>query len=108
LNFKEYQKKAESTAVYPHLDEHPIVGIMYAALGLAGEAGEVADEVKKSWRNKMRITESRRENLRGELGDVCWYIALLCTELGLDMDEIAKDNLAKLLVRKEDGKLKHE
>lgn len=108
MNFKEYQKKAATTAVYPHIDEYPIVGVMYAALGLAGESGEVAENVKKSWRNKMRITESRKEKIRDELGDVMWYVAQLSSELGLDLDEIAKNNLSKLLARKESNGLKHE
>lgn len=124
MNFKEYQEKASFTAVYPRpggfnqqisLGEYPelenavdIIPIMYCALGLSGEAGEVAEQIKKSWRNNMEVTNSRRENVCGELGDVLWYVAQLATELGLDLEEIANNNISKLLSRKEDGKLKHE
>lgn len=108
MNFKEYQKLAATTAVYPHVDEYPIIGIMYAGLGLAGEAGEVAENIKKSWRNQMRVTENRRVKIKDELGDVLWYVAQLSSELGLSLDEIAKDNLDKLLARKTAGELKHE
>jgi NTP pyrophosphatase (non-canonical NTP hydrolase) len=63
-----------------------LVGLMYAGLGLSGEAGEVADEIKKIYRSAIFY----------ELGDVLWYVAAVCTELGFDMDDVAKANLRKL------------
>ena len=51
------------------------------------------------------LTDERREALAAELGDVLWYVAQLATEAGLDLDEIADDNLAKLLSRQERGVL---
>jgi NTP pyrophosphatase (non-canonical NTP hydrolase) len=47
------------------------------------------------------LTDERRAALAAELGDVLWYVAQLATEAGLDLDEIAEDNLAKLLSRKQ-------
>lgn len=126
MNFKEYQEKAAITAVYPRpiqfiddpfgtvvykdstINALNIIPIMYCALGLTGEAGEVAEQVKKSWRNDMTITGTRRSNIKEELGDVLWYCAQLATELDLDLDDIADLNIKKLLVRKHNNELKHE
>ena len=118
MNFKEYQKKASTTAVYPRprtrFDEEgassacEIIPIMYCALGLTGEAGEVAENVKKSWRNEMKIIPSRRDKIADELGDVLWYASQLATELGLDLEYIASNNIDKLSNRKAKGELKHE
>jgi NTP pyrophosphatase (non-canonical NTP hydrolase) len=121
MNFKDYQNKASTTAIYhkPYgsteycenkelLDAGKIIPIMYCALGLAGESGEVAEQVKKSWRNSMKVTDDRREKIKDELGDVLWYASQLATELNLDLEEIAEKNLNKLLARKSAGELKHE
>jgi NTP pyrophosphatase (non-canonical NTP hydrolase) len=71
---------------------------------LANEAGEVAGKIKKLFRDKGgRITAADRESLKMELGDVLWYLAQICTELDLDLGEVAAANLEKLLSRKERG-----
>lgn len=102
LSFSLYQKNAASTALYPRGPEGAIAP--YPALGLAGEAGEVAEQVKKAIRDDQgRITESRRAALKKELGDVLWYVAALCSELDLDMADVAQTNLDKLASRKERG-----
>lgn len=123
MNFKGYQERASTTAVYPRsdisyndsfrvkqdiLNAGEIIPIMYCVLGLAGESGEVAEQVKKSWRNNMEITDDRREKIKDELGDVLWYAAQLATELDLDLEEIAENNLEKLSARKSAGELRHE
>ena len=79
----------------------------YPALGLCGEAGEVAEKVKKTLRDDGGVlSDERREALSRELGDVLWYLSQLATEAGLDLEEIAAENLDKLLSRQERGVLR--
>ena len=76
--------------------------ITYPALGLCGEAGEAAEKVKKAIRDDAgELTPERREALAAELGDVLWYVAQLATEAGLDLDQLARSNLDKLLSRRD-------
>ena len=97
----EYQLLSRQTAEYPRE-----AWLAYPALGLAGEAGEVAEHAKKAIRDDGgAITEERREALAGELGDVLWYVSQLATELGLELDEIAAGNLEKLFSRQRRGVL---
>lgn len=98
LTFNDYQVSAHATAVYP--DQHQIV---YPALGLAGEAGEVAEKVKKWLRGDKELD---RDALAKELGDVLWYIAALSADLGFTLEEIAHGNIQKLLDRQSKGVLK--
>lgn len=106
MHMKTFQERAAATAVYPRSDTEPMIGIMYAALGLAGEGGEVADEVKKAWRNDQTITQARMERIVDELGDVLWYVSTCCDELGINLEDVAKDNLHKLHQRQTKGELK--
>lgn len=108
MTFKNYVKKSAKTAIYPRLSEYPIVGVMYAGLGLAGEAGEVAEQIKKGFRNDLNITPERKENIEDELGDVLWYTAAVVRELNLDLDKIAEKNIDKLTKRQAESNLKHE
>ena len=79
----------------------------YPALGLCGEAGEVAEKVKKTIRDDGGVlSDQRREALARELGDVLWYLSQLATEADLDLETIAEDNLEKLLSRQERGVLR--
>ena len=96
-DFNAYQRSASRTAIYP--DEHRI---LYPALGLAGEAGEVANKVKKI----VRDGKLDKEAIGSELGDCLWYIAAVCRDLGLNMGEVASDNLDKLAKRKQNNTLK--
>jgi NTP pyrophosphatase (non-canonical NTP hydrolase) len=80
--------------------------LAYPALGLAGEAGEVAEHAKKAIRDDAGVvTEERRRAMAKELGDVLWYVSQLASELGLELDEIARANLEKLLSRQRRGVL---
>ena len=98
MQLNEYQEAAQETAIYPILG-HPIV---YPALGLNGEAGEVAEKVKKIMRDdKGVITESKRYELCKELGDCLWYIAETARQADLTLEEIALCNIAKLKSRSE-------
>ena len=75
-------------------------------LGLAGEAGEVAEHVKKVLRDDGgEVGPERRAAMSKELGDVLWYVAQLASELDLDLDEIARENLDKLFSRQRRGVL---
>lgn len=96
LTFEEYQDVARLTAIYPNR----LNNVEYAALGLTGEAGEVANIVKKIQRDDGgTITESVRAKLRDELGDVLWYVSACADELGLTLAEIAEFNVDKLAKR---------
>lgn len=96
MNFEEYQSAASETALYPRR----MSNLEYPTLGLAGEAGEVANIVKKIQRdNEGILTEEVRGKLRDELGDVLWYISACADELGLTLDEIAAFNVDKLAKR---------
>jgi NTP pyrophosphatase (non-canonical NTP hydrolase) len=98
----EYQELSRRTATYPGAGDN----IVYPTLGLAGEAGEVAEKVKKLLRDDDGVmSRERREALAGELGDVLWYVAQVATEAGLDLEDIAQGNLAKLLSRQRRGVL---
>ncbi len=104
FTFKNYQNKAIHTLLYPGSGE--IQGLLYVALGLNGEAGEVAEKVKKILRdNKSEVDSARREDLILEAGDVLWYIAGLCHELGVSLEEVAKRNVEKLDNRHKKGTL---
>jgi NTP pyrophosphatase (non-canonical NTP hydrolase) len=96
MNFEEYQKKASQTALYPKR----LNNLEYPTLGLAGEAGEVANIVKKIQRDfGGEITEEIRLKLKDELGDVLWYISACADELNLTLAEIAEFNVEKLAKR---------
>ena len=103
MNFDEYQRKAVGTAIYPNQGDN----LYYPALGLAGEAGEVCDKIKKIMRDQDgNRTLAQEEEIAKELGDVLWYIANLCEEMDIDMSQAAAMNIAKLESRKQRGKLK--
>ncbi|MGB5241537.1 MAG: nucleoside triphosphate pyrophosphohydrolase family protein [Prochlorococcaceae cyanobacterium] len=96
MDLNDYQLQARTTARYPDVGANPI----YPTLGLCGEAGEVADKVKKVLRDRGGVFEPQLvEDLALELGDVLWYVAQLASELGLDLDDVAQANLAKLAGR---------
>lgn len=102
MDFKEYQQKALTTAVYPNIGKC----LYYPTLGLAGEAGEVAEKVKKMYRDDAGIlTSERKDAIKKELGDVLWYLATVAFECGLDLDDVAETNIAKLSERKSNGKI---
>ena len=98
-----YQRESRKTWGFVSTD-HPIV---YPTLGLTNEAGEVAGKIKKIFRDgEGKITESDRQALKKELGDVLWYLTQICTELDLSLQEVAEANLTKLFSRIERGKLR--
>lgn len=101
MELSEYQKLARRTAQYPRE-----AWLAYPALGLAGEAGEVAEHAKKAIRDDGgQVSDERRRAMAKELGDVLWYVAQIATELHLDLDQIAQGNIEKLLSRQQRGVL---
>jgi NTP pyrophosphatase (non-canonical NTP hydrolase) len=102
MDFSDYQRASRATAVYPGAGEN----LLYPTLGLCGEAGEVAEKVKKMLRDDGGVlTDERRAALGAELGDVLWYLAQVATEAGLELAALAADNLEKLRSRAERGRL---
>lgn len=101
MTINEYQEGALRTAIYPESR-----CIIYPTLGLTGEAGEVADKVKKVIRdNNDEFTDERKQQIALELGDVMWYAATLAHDLGYSLDEICQMNLDKLASRMQRNKL---
>ena len=98
MNLNDYQEQANDMAIYP-----TEARLTYPALGLTGEAGEVADKVKKLIRDNRPLTSTERVEIAKEVGDVLWYIAALARDLGVDMETIARLNLEKLNSRKQRG-----
>jgi len=126
LNLNEYQAAAIKTAIYKDK-------ITYPALGLSGEVGElaekiadvkcpatrrdtlmlashtgqVANQVKKILRDDDGIlTPERKAAIASEIGDICWYVAALAYDIGIDLEDVAQENLDKLASRQERGTLK--
>lgn len=100
MHLIEYQAKALETAIYPQR-------IIYPTIGLAGEAGEVSDKVKKVLRDKggdFSDADTCRE-IAKEIGDVLWYCAALSHDIGYTLEEVAQMNIEKLHSRKVRGKL---
>lgn len=105
MRLNEYQKAARATAVYPR--EY---GVIYPAMGLAGEAGEAVEKVKKAVRKGGASYRDvlDKEGLVKELGDVLWYIANLASDIGTTMEAIAMVNIEKLADRATRDVLKGE
>jgi NTP pyrophosphatase (non-canonical NTP hydrolase) len=94
-----YQKVAKTTAIYPREQ-----AIIYPTLGLTGEAGEVANKVKKIIRDGTnKNNENLVQEISSEIGDVLWYIAVLADDVGVKLSDIANNNLIKLENRKKKG-----
>lgn len=95
MTFKEYQELAQKTAIYRENKNFP--GWFYAALGLCGETGEVAEKLKRVIRDN---TEPDTEEIKKELGDILWYLAAICWEFNIDLEDVARTNIEKLFSRK--------
>ena len=94
-----YQQVAKQTAIYPREQ-----AIIYPTLGLTGEAGEVANKVKKIIRDDgNKINEGLVQEISAEIGDCLWYISVLADDIGFKLSDIANSNLIKLENRKKKG-----
>lgn len=101
MTFAEYEKQAAETRIYPSR-----VQIIYPALKLSGEAGEVAEKVGKVLRdNRGVFSDEKKAELALEVSDCLWYCAAIAADLGYTLEGIAKMNIAKLSSRKERGVL---
>ena len=101
ITLKEYQDWTVTTAMYPHAETGSVEELMYLALGLTGETGEVANKVKKLFRDGE--SQELRTELAKELGDVMWYMARLSSVLKVDLTETLSKNVSKLESRKARG-----
>ena len=105
LTMNDYQADAAATMIYKWK-------VIYPSLGLASEAGEVCDKIKKMIRDQdirfdgsEKLTDAQRADIIFELGDVLWYVAALSRDLGVSLNELAHMNLEKLKLRQERNKL---
>ena len=97
-----YQQVAKTTAIYPREQ-----AIIYPTLGLTGEAGEVANKVKKIIRDgTIENHEGLIQEISSEIGDCLWYISVLADDIGVKLSDIANNNLIKLENRKKKGTIK--
>ena len=97
-----YQKVALTTAIYPREQ-----AIIYPTLGLTGEAGEVANKVKKIIRDGSNSKDEKLvSEIKAEIGDCLWYIAVLANDFNIKLSDIASTNLIKLENRKEKGTIR--
>lgn len=105
MTFNEYQAESNKTAQYPKEE----LALYYLGLGIAGEAGEVAEKIKKILRNDDGVvTDEKKEEIKKELGDILWYMAQVGVVLGFDFDDVAQTNLLKLQDRLERGVIKSQ
>jgi NTP pyrophosphatase (non-canonical NTP hydrolase) len=103
VDFNEYQKESIKSDLNVVVKESALV---YYALGLCDESGEVAGKIKKLYRDyNGELTEEYKKEIAKELGDVAWYLSQLCTKLGLSFEEVAQMNLEKLKSRMDRAKL---
>lgn len=102
MNANDYQQQAARTLINAPDFQMPDTEMMiiWNAIGLAGEAGEVAELAKKGVFHQHGID---REKFAKELGDCLWYIAALCTKLDLDMGKVMQANIDKLMLRYPNG-----
>lgn len=101
MDFNEYQARAANLNLCP--EEFRLI---HSILGLAGEAGEVAEKFKKLYRDRRGVMdEAFKVEIKKELGDILWYVSDVGTNLGIDLQQIADYNIEKLESRKQRGKL---
>ena len=109
MDLDKYQKRAAKYDLFDSATDLRSPGFLEKVLGLAGEAGEAADKVKKILRDKGGYaSEEDRAELTKELGDVLWYVANIARYLKTDLSELAKGNISKLESRRRRNRLRGE
>ncbi|MEO1335285.1 MAG: nucleoside triphosphate pyrophosphohydrolase family protein [Myxococcota bacterium] len=110
-SFNEYQAQTRNTAIYPG-ERESSEAQAYTVVGLANEVGEVAGVYKKWLRGDFGDSTDAQDvmalRMQDELGDVLWYLARVADEFGLELNEVAARNIAKLQQRQKTGHLKTE
>lgn len=114
LTFQSYQEQAARTAVVAesineiHTDRmRSMLYLSYLGLGLSDEAGEVSGKIKKLIRDSEgKLDDISVEMIKQELGDVCWYLSMICSILDIDLENVFRGNLDKLQSRKDRGTIK--
>lgn len=96
MTLTEYHNAVAGFAYYPNIGQN----VAYPTLGLAGEAGEVANKVKKAMREGRELTSAEKEAVADEVGDCLWYCAAIAAELGYTLEDVAMMNVAKLTERR--------
>ena len=106
MDFNEYQEKCGLTDVGTSAQDCIEPGWLYYVLGIAGEAGELMEKIKKLFRDKNGVIDDEfKQMVIKEMGDYHWYSARLCSAFDIEYNEIPKHNTEKLLSRLERGKL---
>ncbi len=109
MDFNAYQKKTRLTDKGAGPEHGLSPGWVYYVLGIAGETGELVEKIKKHFRDDYgEMTDKKRDEIIKEAGDILWYLARLMDNFGIDFNEIAKENIKKLLDRKKRNKIHGE
>lgn len=107
MDFNEYQKKSRKHVFYPN--QNTPDAFRYLVYGITGEAGELAEHFKHALRDEEdKLTRERKESIIKELSDILWYLANICTELGIDFEKVPKVGLKKIEDRFKRGTLPGE
>lgn len=102
MQLHDYQEAARATALYPNIKGCAL----YPILGLCGEAGEVAEKMKKILRDHSGVmSPAHKGEIAKELGDVLWYLTNIAVDLGFSLEAIARMNLEKLTSRQQRNQL---
>ena len=103
MNLDDYQKQALTTVI---ASDNEFKDLLHWVLGINGEAGEIAEKMKKIIRDKGgEVTAEDKAELAKEAGDVLWYLAVFANHLGVSLNDVAQQNLAKLKSRQDRGVL---
>src|SRR6187397_2250024 len=106
LDLRKHMARTATTAAYPFAGTGNLQGLMYVGLGLAGEAGEIANQIKKIARDDGGfLTPERFHKIKDEVGDVLWYVLRLCYEMHMDPYAVLAYNQAKLAQRAAAGQI---
>ena len=109
MHFSQYQKKTRITDKGAGPEHGLEPGWVYYVLGIAGETGELVEKVKKHFRDDYgQMTDKKKDEIVKEMGDCLWYHARLADVLGINFNDVAKENIKKLLDRKKRNKLHGE
>lgn len=106
FSLEQYQIFTEETITKSVNNMERNARLCYYALGLGGETGEVLEKIKKLFRDMNgAVTPEFREMLKKELGDICWYMTRICTDVNINLEDVFITNQTKLLDRKVRGTL---